>query len=633
MNLRLLIRFMGFLICASLISERSKASSLDDFGTSRVWKSILHYQRNILRFESSEVSGKNFFLAENGAKDPAAELRADLKAFTEPQTQKDENQKPVCRFPARVRLLIEAGLLIEASLPHANCSAYKVYKTRIQSKKVSVVFSSYYLGSASSIFGHSFLRFSGENENELFDTGINFSATPTTQNPILYALYGLIGVFPASFSAEPYYFKVREYNDFESRDLWTYELNLTEQERGFLLDHLWELGNTSFRYFYFNENCSYHILRAIEAAIPRIQFFKRRPVYLIPSESIQMLFSKSETEPKLVKGFSYRPSLRNIAYWRYNALDSQDQKLVLRALSKKENLSLVDSVRPSKAMDTLIDAIDLNFASEVLINHSTIQTWKNAVLDARAKLKDTSEKPKIETPDKENPSIGHPVRRLALSQGFSKLQTKTEGFTEVQLRAAHHDLLDPSNGYPPNLHIDFGRIGFRYFYPSEQFVLQELTLVDLTALAVIHPLYAKFSYDALIQYDRRPFRDCSDSASCGAIRARGGLGRAIEFSRNGVLYYLLDFEPQFGPSFLDSHFKFGIEPSLNLWFAITNHFKILFSGQAEYTLLTSHPFSSHENAEVRYEITSLFGLGLKTDFYLQGDFAYREIMLRGFYYF
>ena len=58
----------------------------------------------------------------------------------------------------------------------------------------------------------------------------------------------------------PYFYKLREYNDFESRDLWSYELNLTQKQISFLIDHLWEMKQTLIPYYYLDENSSCFVL-------------------------------------------------------------------------------------------------------------------------------------------------------------------------------------------------------------------------------------------------------------------------------------------------------------------------------------------------------------------------------------
>src|SRR5690606_26093360 len=122
-------------------------------------------------------------------------------------------------------------------------------------------------------FGHTFLRINRRNSDlaprqELLDYGVDFSAGVDTDNAVVYALKGLLGFFPGVFRRIPYYYKVREYNDYELRDLWEYELSLTQREVDLVVAHLWELGSTHFDYYYLTENCSYHVLGALEVARP-----------------------------------------------------------------------------------------------------------------------------------------------------------------------------------------------------------------------------------------------------------------------------------------------------------------------------------------------------------------------------
>src|SRR5205085_2119317 len=92
--------------------------------------------------------------------------------------------------------------------------------------------------------------------HDLLDYGVDYSATADTSNPVLYAFKGIFGFFPGTFHIFPYYYKVREYNDYESRDLWEYDLSLTPQQVTMLVAHLYELGATYFDYYYIDENCS-----------------------------------------------------------------------------------------------------------------------------------------------------------------------------------------------------------------------------------------------------------------------------------------------------------------------------------------------------------------------------------------
>ena len=58
--------------------------------------------------------------------------------------------------------------------------------------------------------------------NTEFDSGDSFSIA-----------YGrdIFGGFRGEYAKMPYYFKVREYADYESRDIWEYPLNLTQVQK------------------------------------------------------------------------------------------------------------------------------------------------------------------------------------------------------------------------------------------------------------------------------------------------------------------------------------------------------------------------------------------------------------------
>src|SRR5262249_17343059 len=136
--------------------------------------------------------------------------------------------------------------------------------------------------------------------------GIDYSADPDTTFAPIYAIKGIAGAFPGTYRKVPFYFKVREYNDFESRDLWEFKLGLTPDELQMLIDHLWELGSTFFDYFYLTQNCSYHILDLIEAAAPEHHLIDNIHWPTIPADAVKALFRN----PGLIGHIEYRPSSR-----------------------------------------------------------------------------------------------------------------------------------------------------------------------------------------------------------------------------------------------------------------------------------------------------------------------------------
>ena len=205
-------------------------------GTTRLaedpaWLRLGHWRKGLGGWKS-EVDGREFFLAPGGKTDPAAELEATLEGLFSPGPFADELADPFCRFPARVQFLAARLGLDPAALPPRSCPKQEDFLARVRPGGVTLVFSSYYLNNPSSSFGHTLLRLDkadGALEGkhfELLDYGVDYAATVDTSNAILYAVKGLFGLFKGEFKHYAYYYKVRQYGDFESRDLWEYDLAL-----------------------------------------------------------------------------------------------------------------------------------------------------------------------------------------------------------------------------------------------------------------------------------------------------------------------------------------------------------------------------------------------------------------------
>ena len=435
------------------------------------WQKLGHWQPYFGGYKS-DADGDDFFLATHGKTDPSAELTATLQEFFRPATPEEvvansirpangselqaTPQHPVCRFPARLIWLQSQLEFDMLDLAVTHCAKFTDYVARTAPIGASLVFSSYYLENPASIFGHTFLRLHrgtsglGANPTALTDDGINFGAVTNGEKSALYSIKGLFGFYPGKFSTLAYYYKVREYNDYESRDIWEYKLDLSPTELLMLLAHTWELDSTSFDYYYRTENCSYQLLALLEATKPSLDLLPLKGRSVIPIDTVRAVV---ETEG-LVAEVNFRPSLRRQFEARITNMDKSqlgmvDNLATGQAIAPPENW---ENQRQIDVLDAAVDLVELRHPEQLLSEEETPAALiKQSILEQRSNIREPSKSLTFDNYHSFRPENGHKTGRLGLGVSTDQNQTL---LPTVSGRLVLHDLTDPSTGYPELEHIE-----------------------------------------------------------------------------------------------------------------------------------------------------------------------------------
>lgn len=496
------------------------------------WHRLLHYRRNLFGQIKSQADGIGFFLAQDGRTNPESELYANIEALFNARIIKDKIDA-ACLFPARRRWLIQELKLTENTLPDTSCLELKNWRERAGGHSVTMVFSSFYLNNPSTAYGHTLLRINkstyirrGQTPT-LLDTGINYAARPDTDNAFLYGLLGLTGGFVGEFSAVPYYVKVREYLDSESRDIWEYDLNLTKNEVDQLVDHFWELAQTHFDYYYLTENCSYHMLTALEAASSRLQLLNHMPFWVLPVDTIKALTKNFD----LIRSRFYRPSKRTSFYDRLRYLDPTEIRLVkeninvknLNQLKKTENKD-----RQALQLDAVIDFFDYKNANELFQNpKGEVAKWKNELLALRSNLPMIEEAEVITPPP---PELGHNSMRVAFGVVQQKLRLRDDhardhvtNFSpmDFQVRFAMHDFNDRPGGQPSASLVEMFHFRFRYDDYQNKLLWDDSDFFQIQAAPPITEFETPLSWMMRLGVQRTYDSDCFN---CLLTGFEGGAG-------------------------------------------------------------------------------------------------------------
>ncbi len=554
------------------------------------WQRLLLYRATLLGYES-EADHASFFSSDHGKFSPSKELRAFLESVE--NQSPDPKQNVFCRFPARLRWLKRFRTLPE---PRVNCEDYQKYRDLLRAKSISVVFSSYYLNNPGSSFGHTFIRLGKHTEvnldnttaTELLDTGINYGAMTEGAGPVLFAIGGLSGWFSGNYNAVPYYYKVREYNDYETRDLWSYQLDMTQEEIDMVVDIIWELAHSRFDYYFLTENCSYHVLSILEAARPSLHLHDYLPrLYTIPSETLKALHASG-----IVRAISFRPSASTQFYHQLAFLSSDEQKALKDLVFKAKPSPEFSEERKAFLYDTALSLVDYKFAKEVLKGEEEAQRLKRPLLVARSRIPLRSEALDFSHLMKRAPHLGHGQKRVSVSS----MRSGAKNFLDTEWRFAFHDFLDKDIGFPPRTKLEVMKGQLRS--DGRHYQVRDFSVLDVMTLGQWDSFNHAPSWKVKIGQTQTRYKG-KDLTTAGFS---GGYGYSIQVGRFAP-YLLGHIENAYVVETLHKY-KLAYGADLGLLSDFDEEWKLLNQIEAR-----AHPWNqSRFSNEIRYS-NKFFGLG------------------------
>ncbi|MEE8207144.1 MAG: DUF4105 domain-containing protein [Nitrospinaceae bacterium] len=518
----------------------------------RYWRLLLHYKRHLWGGYESEADGLGFFNVPEGKRDLKAEMAAAIRNFfVDPATLEKEDDHPQCSYPARYKWLKRQLKFDPGRLPELKCELLGSWLDQLNPERITLIFASFYMANPASMFGHTLIRIDGKQNRpgrKLLSYGVNYAANPDTNNALLYAIGGLSGFFKGTFSVFPYFIKVQEYNNWESRDLWEYELNLTPDQINNLLLHLWELGGTYFDYFYFTENCSFHMLTILEVANPDLRLTDNFFISVQPADTIKVL-TKQEG---LIGKITYRPAILHQMKDKTEQMTSDEKDILYglvedKAALKRKAYQNLKTPRKALVLDAYLDYLQYLGMQRENVDPEKPLRIPHSVLLERSKLKfkrNDGEPTRFST----RPELGHGTDRLRLGFGVND----DEVFQEIAYRPTLHDLMARDAGYGKNSQFLFLDFVGRYFYESERFLLDKFKLIDIISLTPYEPIFSKKSW--LFNMGIETLRDFN-CVHCNIFQIQGGVGYSFQpSSRSPFLFFaLLEMDAEAGRTFKDNY--------------------------------------------------------------------------------
>lgn len=448
----------------------------------RYWHLLMHAP-----YQESEIDDPAFFLSPMGKNDPRAELEATIRRLNDDVNRSDES--PFCRFPAR-RAWLEKELHV--SFGRGECREYETLLEKLDPQKVTLVFPSAHINSPASMFGHTFLRIDSSMESKLMSYAINYAAHTQDTNGLLFAYKGLFGGYYGYYSMLPYYEKLKEYRDTETRDVWEYDLNLTRDEVMAMVRHIWELQRINSWYYFFDENCSYHMLWLTEVARPSVRLREHFFYYVIPPETVRAFEAEG-----LVEARHYRPSKRT-------KLLEYERRLCA------EGISAVHALQEGKMEPGDLETSGMSIqerryvleAAAELVEYRYIEgkipkevyaKRYHALLSQRALL---GKGEPLVVDEKANPDTSHNAARIRLAKGWGDERSPVL----IGWRPAFHDLEEDDTGHLAGAQIEF--LDTLLGVEDSKVTLEKFTLLSLASIAPVSRFFKPFSWRMKSGWDR-----------------------------------------------------------------------------------------------------------------------------------
>ncbi len=566
----------------------------------REWHLLLHYGANLFGGVTSEQDDEEFFLSPQGKHDPQAELEATIERFFSAELVGRSKQPAQCAFIARYHWLKERLRFDASRLAPIACDRFDRWRAELNPQGISLIFPAAFLNNPASMFGHTFLRIDQRGQTEqtrILAYAIDYAADVPPNAGVEFAFKGILGGYKGFFSTPPYYLKVQAYRDIENRDMWEYQLNLTAAQIDRLLMHAWEMGNAYFDYFFFKENCSYHILSLLEYANPDLHLRDEFHLWTIPAETVRAIMAY----PGMVGTTTYRPSRSTIIKRKRTLLIAEERMLSKQIMNNPEvtGESLFTGLpimRKALVLDVVSDYLRYKGESD----DPEVKVYKERnrlILTERSKLLVPSEEVKI-LPYTKQPDVGHRTSRVTVGGGWRNQDT----FEEASFRAVYHDLLDPEEGYTPDAQIEMFGLAVRHYNRAEQTRVERATLANIVSLSPIDELFHAPSWKVNLGMQTIRHRDCQ---LCSNGVANGGIGAAVESSllKREVYFAFAEAEANVSKAYEERH-RIGGGATVGMLADLTDRWKLMVSGSyLRYAL-------GEKSDDIRWYVGSRYTLAL-----------------------
>jgi hypothetical protein len=466
-----------------------------------------------------------------------------------------------CRFPARYLWLERKLALSQYGIRASTCPRFEKWRAQIDASSAELLFAAAFLNSPASMYGHTLLKLGrkGPTQGEaILDYVVAYGAETGDVGGLPYIVLGLSGGFPGYFSTMPFYLKIREYNDAESRDIWSYSLKLNERELDFLVRHLWEARQVRFPYYFLGKNCSYFLLRLLDIVHEKKSFTAELPIWTIPVDTIRQLDRRGRIGQR-----EHRPSRSQRMFARRESLSSEEKSLA-KAWARDKSpppLDVLKEDRQAKVLDAAFEYHRYLQAGAPLLGEYQERELRIALARSRLSIPAAP----LSGLRAEPPEESHLSNRAGVFFGERKPdQGKPSSFGLIEWRPAIQDLLSDPFGLDHYGEQEIMRTRLRISERGKKILAESFDLIRIRALSPIDSWVKKPSWRFALAADREKGRGClGGRCTYFLLEVGGGMSAPIFGSNENILFCLMVLDTHAGAPFAPNY-RIGAGPEFGI---------------------------------------------------------------------
>jgi len=513
------------------------------------WQHLMQYIDRALGSRSSEIQSKSSFFAKDGHKNPRSELLATITAMHKPASSYSSNDDhPRCKFIARYTFLSQF-ITFPDNIKNLECVKFNDWINTNDLDSISLIFASGYFKNPASFYGHPLLKFNSKKNNtsSLLDITINNGAiVPPNENPILYMVKGVFGGYDAAFSDTKFYQLNHDYSESDLRDLWEYELNLSEEQRLRVALYSWELLGQRFTYRFFQQNCGYFLEDLLQYALKK-RISPRHKLYTLPATTFFNLVETKNNGQALVKKITRTPSRHTQLYEKFFDL-SEHEKVVVKEYIKTGKFALqVSDAEQLRAIDTLVDYYSFLISKNPKSAKNKDYIVKRTALYGKRLSLNTTQ---IAWPKNITTTPPHSGSRPTLLRIGAIHNSELGDGIKIRLRPASYDLIDLDDGHVPNSTLNMFNIEAVSINGK-----QRLTRFDLVEIKTLNLSRTGLPGDGGLGWGLRVGAERAELSclDCLVAQASGSLIKGKKINENWTVYS--ELEATYHSNYEDRSFK------------------------------------------------------------------------------